>query len=161
MTFPENAPKAESWPSRRMRWTMNWFFPCYRGTGARIDRIAGDWTEVDIRLPLNWRTRNYVGTIFGGSIYASCDPVYMIMLIQLLGPDYVVWDKAATVRFKKPGRTTLYARFRLGFTEVDAIRALLKTERSVDRVYTVELVDAEGGVHSTVEKTVYVRLKKS
>ena len=95
----------ESRQTRWLRWKLN-FFPAYRGVGARVDYIAGDFREVRIHLPLNWRTRNYVGTIFGGSLYASCDPIYMIMLIQILGRDYVVWDKAASIRFRKPGRAT-------------------------------------------------------
>ena len=81
-------------------------WPCYRGTGGRVTFIAADWSEVRVRLPLSWRTRNYVGTIFGGSIYAAVDPFFMIMLMHRLGPDYEVWDKAATIRFRKPGRTT-------------------------------------------------------
>src|SRR5437764_10192626 len=100
----------ESFATRVMRWKMN-FFPAYRGTGARVTYIADDYSEVRIRLPLSWRTRNLVGTIFGGSLYGSVDPIYMIMLIRLLGPGYVVWDKAATIRFRKPGRTTLRATF--------------------------------------------------
>ena len=101
---------AESRHTRLQRWRFN-FFPAYRGAGARITYIAADWREVRIKLPLNWLTRNYVGTIYGGSMYGAVDPIYMIMLIHLLGPDYVVWDKAATIRFKRPGRTTLVARF--------------------------------------------------
>ena len=93
----------ESWQTRFARWAFNWF-PAYRGTGAPVTYIAADWREVRIRLPLNWRTRNYVGTIFGGSLYGAVDPIYMIMLIKALGPDYIVWDKAATIRFLRPGR---------------------------------------------------------
>jgi Domain of unknown function (DUF4442) len=86
----------ESWASRKMRWGFN-LFPAFRGTGARVTYIASDFREVRVKLPLNWRTRNYVGTIFGGSLYGAVDPHYMIMLIRILGPEYVVWDKAATV----------------------------------------------------------------
>ena len=75
------------------------FFPAYRGSGARVTFIAPDWREVRVQVPLSWRTRNYVGTTFGGSMYAAADPIYMMMLIQVLGPAYVVWDKAASVRF--------------------------------------------------------------
>jgi len=113
-----------------------------------------------VKLPLNWRTRNYVGTIFGGSLYGAVDPHYMIMLIKILGPDYVVWDKAATIRFKKPGRGTLYARFEISEEEIALIRRRLETEHSIDRVYTVELSDADGVVHAEVDKTVYLRRKK-
>jgi hypothetical protein len=147
---------AESLRTKLMRWGFN-FFPAYRGTGGRVTYIASDWREVCIRLTLNWRTRNYVGTIFGGSIYGSVDPFYMIMLIKLLGPDYVVWDKAASVRFKKPGRSKLYARFSVSGEEIAAIKDALTQARSVDRVYQVDLADQQGVVHATVEKTIYIR----
>src|SRR5690606_27890840 len=124
--------------------------PAYRGTGARITYIAGDWREVHVRLPLSWRTRNYVGTIFGGSMYGAVDPVHMIMLMKALGPAYVVWDKAATIRFKVPGRSTLHARFVLSAGEIEAVRSLLRERDSVDRTYLVELASREGEVHAFV-----------
>ncbi len=139
-----------------MRWGFN-FFPAYRGTGARVTYIAADWREVRVALPLSWRTRNYVGTIFGGSLYGAVDPMYMIMLIRILGPGYTVWDKAATIRFLKPGRSTLSARFLLEDAEIDEIRRRLESEPSVDRVYSVALQDAAGVTHAAVEKTVYIR----
>lgn len=149
---------AESWRTRVYRWGFN-LFPAYWGTGAHIDYIAGDWREIRVKVPLRLRTRNYVGTIFGGSMYGAVDPIYMIMLIRCLGPDYIVWDKAATIRFKKPGRTTLYAHFALDAAELTAIRSATETARSIDRVYTVELKDAQGAVHATIEKTLYIRRK--
>ncbi|HEX7243733.1 MAG TPA: DUF4442 domain-containing protein [Longimicrobiaceae bacterium] len=142
--------------TRLMRLGFN-LFPAYRGTGARITYIAGDFREIRVRVPLSWRTRNYVGTIFGGSMYAAVDPIYMIMLIRTLGPDYVVWDKSASIRFRRPGRGTLYARFLLPEEETDAVREAAALAPSVDRVYRVELADAEGVVHAEVEKTIYVR----
>ena len=146
----------ESWRTRLTRWAFQ-FFPAWRGTGARMTYIASDWREIRVRLPLSWRTRNYVGTIFGGSLYGAADPWYMIMLIRNLGPAYTVWDKAATIRFRKPGRSALFARFVLDGRELDEIRALLETAPSIDRVYVVELTDAAGTVHATVEKTIYIR----
>ena len=100
-----------------------------------------------------------MGTIFGGSMYAAVDPVYMLMLIKNLGPDYVVWDRSACIDFKKPGRTALFARFRIDGAEFDAIRRELEQVRHVDRVYHVDLVDAQGTVHASVEKVVYIRRK--
>jgi acyl-coenzyme A thioesterase PaaI-like protein len=146
----------ESFRSRMTRMFFN-FFPAYRGTGARMTYISADWREVRIRLPLSWRTRNYVGTIYGGSLYGAVDPFYMIMLIKNLGPGYVVWDRSATIRFRKPGKSTLTASFRIDEAELDAIRRALETAPSVDRVYGVELIDAAGVVHAEVEKVVYVR----
>jgi acyl-coenzyme A thioesterase PaaI-like protein len=134
-----------------------YFFACYRGTGARLRYVAPDWSEIRLDLPLSWRTRNYVGTIFGGSMYAAVDPIYMLMLIRRLGPEFVVWDKAATILFKKPGRQTLHTRFVVKDEELAAIRTALESQRSVDRTYVVELVDGSGTICATVEKLIYVR----
>lgn len=146
----------ESLKSRLNRWYFN-FFPAYRGTGARLTYIADDWQEVRIKLPLNWRTKNYVGTIFGGSMYAALDPIYMVMLIKVLGRDYIIWDKQATIRFKRPGRSTLFAQFVLSDEEVAGIKSELAARPSIDRVYAIDLTDQKGAVHATVEKTLYIR----
>jgi acyl-coenzyme A thioesterase PaaI-like protein len=146
--------------SNKLRCWSFCFFACYRGTGGRLKYIAEDWSEVKLEIPLSWRTRNYVGTIFGGSIYAAVDPIYMLMLIRRLGPEFIVWDKAATIQFKKPGRETLHARFVIGDEELAAIRAALDTQRSVDRNYLVELVDASGAVCAQVEKIIYIRRRE-
>lgn len=148
----------ESWRSRLVRWGFN-LFPAYCATGARITYVADDFREVRVRLPLSWQTRNYVGTIFGGSMYAAVDPVYMIMLIRNLGPGYIVWDKAACITFRKPGRSALFARFVIDAEELAAIRRGLEQAHHVDRTYVVDLRDAQGVVHATVEKVLYVRKK--
>ncbi|MGH7516475.1 MAG: DUF4442 domain-containing protein [Gemmatimonadales bacterium] len=150
----------ESWRTRLARWGFNWF-PAYRGTGARITHIASDWREVRVRLPLGWRTRNYVGTIFGGSMYGAVDPVYMLMLIKTLGPGYVVWDKAATIQFRRPGRETLYATFRLQEEELAALRAEVDHAGKAERELTVELVNAAGEVHATCRKLLSIRARKA
>ncbi|MGZ5432550.1 MAG: DUF4442 domain-containing protein [Thermoanaerobaculia bacterium] len=150
----------ESFESRLLRWKFN-LFPAYRGSGARVTYIAADFRELKVRLPLTWRSRNAVGTIFGGSMYAAVDPMYMILLMHCLGRDYIVWDKAATIRFRKPGRTTIFATFRLDDAELDAIRSATATGESVDRTYNVDLLDAEGVVHASVEKVIYVRRKRA
>ncbi len=146
----------ESLSSRLLRWRFN-FFPALRGTGARITYIADDFREVHVRLPLNWRTRNYVGTIFGGSMYGAVDPFYMVMLIRLLGPGYIVWDKEATIHFVRAAKSTLYARFALDEEETNGIKAELAHVRSIDRVYHTDLTDADGVVHASVDKTIYIR----
>ncbi len=147
---------AESWRTRFTRWGFNWF-PAYRGTGGRIERIASDWSEVRVRLPLNWRTRNYVGTIFGGSIYGAVDPIYMIMLIKLLGPGYEVWDKAASIRFRRPGRGTLRATFRVEPATLQAIKDGVARDGKTERTFTVELLNQAGEVAASCEKLLSIR----
>ncbi|MBL0312540.1 MAG: DUF4442 domain-containing protein [Holophagaceae bacterium] len=137
------------------------FWPCYRGSGGRIVYIAGDWKEVRVELRLSLRTRNYVGSIFGGSLYAAVDPIYMLMLIKCLGPGYVVWDKAATIRFRKPGRRTLTAAFKLDDSELEEIKLQLETVPKLDRTYRVELLDANGLVHAEIEKVIHISRKSN
>ncbi|HEY6929159.1 MAG TPA: DUF4442 domain-containing protein [Thermoanaerobaculia bacterium] len=149
----------ESFASRRLRWLFN-LLPAYRGTGGRVTYIASDFREMRVRLRLSWRTRNYVGTIYGGSLYGAVDGVYMVMLIRILGPEYTVWDRAATIRFRKPGRSTLYARFVIDEEETATIRRLTAEAPSIDRVYKVDLVDKDGVIHAGVEKTIYIRWNK-
>jgi acyl-coenzyme A thioesterase PaaI-like protein len=151
------------WPaaiSNKLRCWSFYLFGCYRGTGGRLRYIAKDWSEVQLELPLSWRTRNYVGTIFGGSIYSAVDPIYMLMLIHRLGPEFIVWDKAAKIEFRKPGRETLQARFAIGDQELAAIRSALASQRSVERAYAIELVDGSGIVCARVEKLIYIRRRE-
>ena len=135
------------------------FFPAYRGTGARVVYISDDYREIRVKIPLSWRTRNYVGTIYGGSLYGGIDPIYMLMLIKNLGRDYVVWDKAARIRFRRPGRENLFADFRLTEDELNEIKAVLETKKTIDRIYNIELADKNGKVHATIEKTLYIARK--
>jgi acyl-coenzyme A thioesterase PaaI-like protein len=145
---------------RLYRWKLN-HFPPFWLSGGRITYLAEDFREAHLELPLSWKTRNLVGTTYGGSMFSATDAVYMVMLIRLLGPDYIVWDKGGTIRFLKPGRGTLYARYVVPEQETDSIRDTLKTQRSVDRVYTIELKSADGTVNAVVERTVYMRLRRS
>jgi acyl-coenzyme A thioesterase PaaI-like protein len=147
---------AESFRTRLLRWKFR-VFPCYRGTGAKVTYIASDFREIRMELPLSWRTYNYVGTIFGGSMFAAADPIYMIMLIRILGEGYTVWDKAGAIRFLRPGRSTLFGTFVVDETTTGEIVESLRARRSIDRVFTVTLVDAEGVPHAEVEKTIFIR----
>jgi hypothetical protein len=150
----------ESLRTRLTRIAYTWLFPAYRGTGGRITYVADDWREVRVEVPLSRRTRNYVGTIFGGSMYGAVDPICMVVLIKALGPGYVVWDKAATIRFRKPGRSTLHARFAVDDAELDAIRGALADAPVTERTYTIQLVDSEGVLHAEVEKLIHIRRRK-
>ncbi|WLT32827.1 DUF4442 domain-containing protein [Geothrix sp. PMB-07] len=149
----------ESIRTRLARWGFN-LWPCYRGTGGRVTFIASDWREIRVCLPLSWRTRNYVNTTFGGSLYGAVDPFFMLMLMKNLGPGYVVWDKAASIRFRKPGRSTLHATFRLDDSELEEIRRLLQAQPKVDRTYRIQLEDKAGAVHVEVDKVIHIALSR-
>jgi acyl-coenzyme A thioesterase PaaI-like protein len=139
-----------------MRWGFN-LFPALRRTGGRITYISSDLKQVRLKVPLNWKTRNYVGTIYGGSMYGAVDPIYMVMFIKLLGPGYIVWDKSAVIQYKKPGRTTLQAEFVIREEELELIRKKLDEDGKTNRSYQIELRDNDNKVCVEIEKTLHFR----
>jgi acyl-coenzyme A thioesterase PaaI-like protein len=145
-------------PGRRwMVWLLN-LYPPYLGAGVRV-RIAPDFRTFEVRMKLRWWNRNYVGTHFGGSLYTMCDPFFMLILMEHLGRGYVVWDKAATIRFRRPGRGTVRATFHIPEERIAEIRAAADREGRIEPVFQVEVVDERGEVVAEVEKLLYVRRK--
>lgn len=149
-------------PARRSnrRWLIRLMnvFPPYFGAGIRV-RPNADLSAFDVRMKLRWWNRNYVGTHFGGSLYSLCDPFFMLILFEALGPGYIVWDKAATIRFRRPGRGTVHARFEIAPERVAEIRAAADRDGKVEPMFTAEVRDDEGQVIAEVEKLLYVRRK--
>ena len=145
---------------RPMRMLIN-LWPPFLGAGIRVRRLSSDWTEIDVEMKLRWWNRNYVGTHYGGSLYSMADPFFMVMLIENLGKDYIVWDKSATIRFKKPGRGTVSASFRLSEPQIREIKQALNSDKNekIERVFTVEVKDESGSVIAQVEKLLHIRRK--
>jgi len=141
------------------RWINLW--PPFLGMGVRIRRIAPDMKAVDVEVRLHFWNANYVGTHFGGSLFAMTDPFYMLMLMANLGSDYIVWDKAATIRYRKPGKGTVRAEFRLSDSQIDDIREKLKALPKYEPVFSVEVKDEAGVVIAEVEKVLHVRKKQA
>jgi acyl-coenzyme A thioesterase PaaI-like protein len=134
-------------------------WPPYLGAGVRVTSIAEDFRSIEVEMPLRFYNRNYVGTHFGGSLYAMCDPFFMVMLIENLGPDYIVWDKAATIRFKRPGKGTVKANFHITPEQIAEIRAQADTQPKVEPQFQVTVTDTDGAVVAEVDKLLYVRKK--
>ena len=139
------------------RWINLW--PPFLGAGIRVQHIASDMKSVDVEMKLRWWNANYVGTQFGGSLFVMTDAFYMLMLMANLGRDYIVWDKAATIRYRKPGRGTVRVEFRLSDAQLNDIREKLKTLPKYEPTFTVEVKDEQGSVIAEVEKLLYIRRK--
>jgi hypothetical protein len=137
---------------------LNFYAP-FLGAGIRIKRLAPGWKEIDVEMKLRWWNANYVGTHYGGSLYSMTDPFFMVMLIENLGKDYIVWDKSASIRFKKPGRGTVFAKFRLSDQQIDEIKQALTSEKKIERVFAVDVKDESGTVIAEVEKLLHIRRK--
>ena len=139
------------------RWINLW--PPFLGAGIRVLRISPDMKAVDVKMKLRFWNANYVGTHFGGSLFAMTDAFYMLMLMANLGRDYIVWDKAATIRYRKPGRGTVRAEFRLSESQIEDVREKLKTLPKYEPVFVIEVKDEAGVVIAEVEKVLHVRKK--
>lgn len=135
------------------------FWPPFLGAGIRVKRIAPDMKAIDVEMKLRFWNANYVGTHFGGSLFAMTDPFYMLMLIANLGPGYIVWDKAASIRYKRPGRSTMRAEFRLADSQIEEIREQLKTLPKYEPVFSAEVKDEQGTVVAEVEKVLHIKRK--
>jgi len=135
------------------------FWPPFLGAGIHVTRVAEDIRAIDVELRLKFFNRNYVGTHYGGSLYSMCDPWFMVMLIENLGPDYIVWDKSAAIRFKKPGKGVVKASFHLPEERIAEIRAQADALGKVEPQFQVVVTDAEGNVIAEVDKLLYVRKK--
>src|SRR5271156_5220787 len=141
------------------RWINLW--PPFLGMGIRVKHVAPDMRAVDVEMKLRFWNANYVGTQFGGSLFAMTDAFYMLMLMANLGEGYIVWDKAATIRYRKPGRGTVHAEFRLSDSQIDDIREKLKTLPKYEPAFSVQVKDDAGITIAEVEKLLYVRKKEA
>jgi hypothetical protein len=134
-------------------------WPPFLGAGIRVKRLQADWKAIDVEMKLRRWNTNYVGTHYGGSLYSMADPFFMLMLIENLGRDYVVWDKAASIRFRRPGRGAVFANFRLSDEEIQEIKDAVGREEKVDRTFAVEVKDSAGAVIAEIQKVIQVRRK--
>ncbi|HUP56259.1 MAG TPA: DUF4442 domain-containing protein [Bdellovibrionota bacterium] len=134
-------------------------WPPYLGAGIRVKRIAPDFRSIDVEMNLRFWNQNYVGVHFGGSLYAMTDPFIMLMLMENLGKDYIVWDKAASIRFRKPGKGRVRVRFELSQERLDEIRRQADELPKVEPVFQVQITGDAGEVIAEVEKTLWVKRK--
>ena len=145
-------------PRRFLAWILR-LYPPYLGAGIRVRRVAPDLASFEVDMPLRFYNRNYFGTHFGGSLYAMCDPFFALILVERLGKAYVVWDRSASIRFRRPGRGTVRAVFTIDDETVAAIRQRADEKGRTLEAFTVDVVDGDGKVVAQVEKVVHVRRK--
>jgi len=150
----------------RLNLSARWFriimnlWPPFFALRIHIVSIAPDWRDITIRMKLSLRNRNYVGSHFGGGLFAMTDPFFMLMLMNILGNDYLVWDKSANIRFLKPGRGTVLAHFRLSEAQLNEVRERTASGEKCEPTWRVDIVDAAGEIIASADKTLYIRRKQ-
>jgi hypothetical protein len=134
-------------------------YPPYWGTGIVVKKISPDYKETTVQMKMKWYNRNYVGTHFGGSLYAMTDPFFMLMLIQILGKEYIVWDKGANIDFVKPGQGTLTAKFTIGDEHINDILNNTLSGNKYFPQFSVDITNEFNETVARVNKLLYVRKK--
>ena len=137
------------------------FWPPYWGAGIVVEHVADDLSEIRTSMTLRTTSTNYVGTHFGGNLYSMCDPWFMFMFLHRLGPEYIVWDKSATIHFRRPGKGKVTAVFRLSHEDIESVRKELESTRKVTPTFVAEIRDENGECVAEVEKVIYIRKKES
>lgn len=134
-------------------------YPPYIGAGIHVDQISDDFRDVVVSMKLRWYNRNYVGTHFGGSLVSMTDPFFMLMLMNILGREYIVWDQVARIQFIRPGRGRVVASFHLRQEQIDEIYVQTRSGAVFRPEYMVDILNEDGEVVAQVVKQEYIRKK--
>lgn len=135
------------------------FWPPFLGAGIRVDFMANDYHKIIVSMKLKFWNKNYVNTHYGGSLYSMTDPFYMLMLMQILGRDYIVWDKSASIRFKKPGMGKVTAVFELTPEQIESYKKELASNDKIEPLLTVTICNEAGETVAIVEKVLHIKKK--
>lgn len=147
------------WTPQRLKFLLN-IYPPYLFAGIRVADIRDDWRELHVSMKLRWFNRNFVGTHFGGSLYSMVDPHLMLLLIQALGDEYVVWDKSATIEFRKPGRGRVHSIIRITDDDLEEIRRETEGGEAHPPTFRIKILDEEGDTVATVTKELHIRVRR-
>ena len=153
---------------KRIRTSFSWarwslkiirFWPPYLGTGIYVDKIDKNLYWLRVKMKLAFYNRNIVGVQFGGSLYSMCDPFLMYLIMLHMGEDYIVWDKAASIKFIKPGRTSVEAHFEVTPSQIEEFKKEAKNKPKLEPVFNIKIKDKNGEIVAEVTKTIYIRKK--
>jgi acyl-coenzyme A thioesterase PaaI-like protein len=133
-------------------------YPPFRAMGMRVLDVKNDWREVRILLPLNWRSKNPGGVMFGGWQAALADPIAALACARVF-PGHSVWTRAMTIDFQRGGSTDLELRFRMDPAQEAAIREELAARGRATPTFEYSYHLADGSVCTVVRNTVAIRPK--
>lgn len=131
----------------------------YKRSCGKIIFVSEDLHIVKIKIPLSYKNKNYVGSIFGGSLFSATDPIYMIQLMQILGKEYVVWDKKTDIKFKRPAYENAFATFEFTNLEIEEIITKVQEENEIDFTKILHITDKNGTIFTELDKTLYISTK--
>ncbi|KAB8028555.1 YiiD C-terminal domain-containing protein [Fluviispira multicolorata] len=137
------------------------FWPPYLGAGVRINNISDDMTSLNVEMKLKFWNKNIKGTQFGGSLYSMIDPFLVLLLMHHLGREHIIWDKSATIHFKKPAEGKVFAKILITKEQIDEIHKKAINGDKVEPKFTLHINDENNNIIAEIEKTLYIRKKAS
>lgn len=138
---------------------LMWIWPPFLGAGVSVKQFSPDYRTLTVQMRMRFWNRNYVGTHFGGSLYSMTDPFYMLMLMKQLGKGYIVWDKSASIRYRKPAKGTVYAQFELSSEQIEAIKQQVISDNKSEPEFKILITDADNNVVAEILKTLHISKK--
>lgn len=145
--------------NKRLLYKLINLYPAFIGGGIKV-KVSEDVKTIEAKIKLRFWNRNLVGTQYGGTMFSMCDAPFFLLMMENLGPEYIVWDRSASITFKKPGRGDVYARFFMPDDVYDGIKSELEKTDKTTRDVIVDITDRDGSIIATVTKNVYIRKKK-
>lgn len=132
----------------------------YRRTCGKIVDASDDLSFIQVRIKFSYKNVNYNGSMFGGSLFGATDPIYMIQYLALLEEQYVIWDKSADIRFKKPAREDVWINFEVKPDEIEDIKKKADELGSFTFTKEVALTNKDKSVvFAVVNKEIYIATK--
>lgn len=135
------------------------FWPPFWGAGISVKAFNDDYSRIVVQMKMRFWNKNYVGSHYGGSLYSMTDPFYMLMLMEALGKNYIIWDKVGTIRYKKPAHGHVFAEFALLPEQLNAIKLQADEKEKSEPVFEIKIIDSTGVIVAEVIKTLYVKRK--
>lgn len=136
------------------------FWPPFWGAGISVKSFSPDMTSVEVQMKMRPWNKNYVGTHYGGSLYSMTDPFYMLMIMNLLGKNYIVWDKSASIRYKIPAKGTVHAHFQVTQEQLEQFRREVEENNKCEPEFVIEIKSSEGATICVVKKILHISRKR-
>ncbi|MGB2895444.1 MAG: DUF4442 domain-containing protein [Anaerolineales bacterium] len=148
------------WTPGRLKFVLN-IYPPYLFAGVQVTKIDPEWRELHVSMKLRWFNQNAVGTHFGGSLYSMVDPHLMLLLMQALGSNYVVWDQSAEIEFIKPGKGRVHSVVRITDEDIEEIRRKTAGGDVYRPRFEIAILDEQGDIVAIVTKVLHIRCRRS
>lgn len=139
----------------------NWvgLYPPMLFSGIRVRKLGDSPLRFRTELRRRWWNANAVGTHFGGSLFTMTDPFHMLILLDSIGEDFIVWDQESRIEFIVAARVPVHAVLEISSDEIERIRTEASSEK-LHPVFVIPIVDQKGRLIARVTKTLYVQRKR-